>query len=215
MRFLLLFIALTIAVPVHAALVDKGSFTTDTGSGLDWLDLTETDNMSMLDAVAANSGWRLATESEVQGLFAQLFDGYYANDAFGIGYSYSYDGPTYADQIEDILNMQSLFGVSIVEGQTWQYTMGMYLDDGACYGDPCVRLLGARYINSTYHMVYGPDYWPSDSQELNNTYYDINSDAAWGTFLVRSTVVPIPAAAWLFTSALAGLGFFRRRLAAP
>ncbi|MGI9292134.1 MAG: VPLPA-CTERM sorting domain-containing protein [Gammaproteobacteria bacterium] len=33
----------------------------------------------------------------------------------------------------------------------------------------------------------------------------------YGSFLVRTSVVPIPAAAWLFGSALAGLGWLRRR----
>ena len=32
-----------------------------------------------------------------------------------------------------------------------------------------------------------------------------------GTFLVRSSVVPIPAAVWLFGSALAAMGWVRRK----
>lgn len=59
----------------HAAIIDHGTYTTDTVSGLDWLDLTETVNMSYDDVIADGtlSGWRHASQVEVSGFF----------DAFG------------------------------------------------------------------------------------------------------------------------------------
>jgi len=58
-----------------AALIDNGQYTTDTASGLDWLDLTETDGMSF-DAVAAQlgagglfEGWSFASSVQVTTLF--------------------------------------------------------------------------------------------------------------------------------------------------
>ena len=41
-------------------------------------------------------------------------------------------------------------------------------------------------------------------------YDTISSDPKFGTYLVRATV-PVPAAVWLFGSALAGLGWMSRR----
>lgn len=73
MRSLFLLILVFAFGPAHAALVDNGSYTTDSASGPDWLYLSATFDLNINDAQSANSGWRLATETEVQGLFDQLF----------------------------------------------------------------------------------------------------------------------------------------------
>lgn len=59
-----------------AAIIDNGTFTTDTTSGLDWLDLTETVNMTYNDVIAdaAFVGWRYATVAEVT-IFFESFGG--------------------------------------------------------------------------------------------------------------------------------------------
>lgn len=71
---LVTFLALsTGAMPVSAALIDNGSTTTDTDTGLEWLDLTETVGLSYADALASpyvtNDGYRSATSVEVATLF--------------------------------------------------------------------------------------------------------------------------------------------------
>ena len=46
---------------------------------------------------------------------------------------------------------------------------------------------------------------------LNNAFTSSAANATTGSFLVRTSVVPIPAAVWLFGSALAGLGWYKRK----
>ena len=96
-----LLVAATLAViscNAGAALVDNGSYTTDTDQGLDWLDLSETAGVSYTEALAANSDYRLASNTEVEALFATAFDGYY--DTSVNGYSRFRDG-AYADLEEN------------------------------------------------------------------------------------------------------------------
>jgi hypothetical protein len=59
------------SAPALATLLDRGSFTTDTDSGLDWLDVTATAGMSygtVLDSHFPLAGWRYATLDELSGL---------------------------------------------------------------------------------------------------------------------------------------------------
>ena len=74
-------------LPAQAALIDNGTYTSDTESGLDWLDFSETVGLSYTASLAANSGWRLATNPEVTNLVAVAFDGFYETDS--LGYSYA------------------------------------------------------------------------------------------------------------------------------
>ena len=46
MRILFISMFIAFAAPVQAALVDNGTYTTDTASGLDWLDLDQTFGMT-------------------------------------------------------------------------------------------------------------------------------------------------------------------------
>jgi hypothetical protein len=174
--------------PVQAALVDNGLYTTDTVSGLDWLDLSETAGNSYQYADDPNSGWRHATNAEIESIFAQSFDGYFDTEALNTSIS-SYG---YADQNADTAVFIDLFGLDE------QRAIGMYKDE-----DEIVRFMGAQ-DNGNYTVVYGLEY--------SNVYSETSTtSSAIGTWLVRSTVVPIPAAVWLFGSALAGLGWLRRK----
>ena len=56
MRPVIFVLFLICGLPIQAALVDNGSYTSDTVAGLDWLDLDRTFNQSMLQAETANSG---------------------------------------------------------------------------------------------------------------------------------------------------------------
>lgn len=59
------------ATPAYSALIDNDTFTTDTRTGLDWLDLTQTTSLSYDDVesrMALNgglTGWRHASRAEV------------------------------------------------------------------------------------------------------------------------------------------------------
>ena len=57
-------------IPVSATIIDNGDYTTI--NGLDWLDLSATINMSVSDALAANSSYKLATKSMNSSFFNPL-----------------------------------------------------------------------------------------------------------------------------------------------
>lgn len=66
---------LGLSISAHATLIDNGSFTTDPDNGLDWLDLTQTKDMSYnyvssrMGAGGDFAGWRYATGAEVASLW--------------------------------------------------------------------------------------------------------------------------------------------------
>jgi hypothetical protein len=68
-------VALVIASSANATLIDHGTYLTDTITGLDWLDVILSRNMSYLDVSAQFgiggefSGWQYATVNEVEGLW--------------------------------------------------------------------------------------------------------------------------------------------------
>jgi hypothetical protein len=187
---------ISISFNAAAALIDNGSFTTDTTQALDWLDLSATVQMSSAGALAANPGWRLASNAEVESIFWRSFDGYYDS----IGDQSDSDYGSYADQTVDAVNFQSLFGLTYQNGLE-HHSYGLYKDEEDIW-----RLMGA-YVEPDKDIVYGlngnQDYWRTDDRGY----------VARGIYLVRATVVPIPAAFYLFASGLGLLGWFRRRKA--
>ena len=61
----------TCAAPVNAAIISQGSYLTDTASGLDWLDMAPTYNLTFSQVVAelapngALAGWTVASNAQV------------------------------------------------------------------------------------------------------------------------------------------------------
>jgi hypothetical protein len=62
-------LALLVAAPASAVLIDNGSTMIDTGTGLVWLDLTVTLGESVNTALANNPGYFLATDVQVAEMF--------------------------------------------------------------------------------------------------------------------------------------------------
>jgi len=184
-------------VSADAALIDNGNFTTDTATGLDWLDLSVTAGQSYNSAESLNLGWRIATNAEVEVLFAVLFDGYYDTNANNS--SNSADG-TYADQLADINSFSGLFGLtdSCCGGER---AYGRYMDE-----DNILRMMGTfKTDTESSHSVFGLGFVGTyDPNQVG-----INS----GVYMISGAVVPVPAAVWLFGSALGLVGFLRRRTA--
>jgi hypothetical protein len=192
MRYAIVLTVLFVAGTAQAALIDYGSYNSDDVSGLDWLDFSVTLGMNHADALANNSGWRHATEAEVEDLFWQSFDGYYETN--NLHYSSTSDG-AYADQAEDVDIFGGLFGV------TGRRTVGFYEDD-----EGFIRLMGALKSSEYSSAVYGMGY-----DEVYSADY---SSAVVGNYMVRTSMSPVPAAVWLFGSGLGLLGWFRRRTTA-
>jgi len=74
MKLTMLSSLLVFNLSTNAAIIDNGGYTTDTVSGLDWLDVTATINMSYNDVMSNINlngfllGWRYATRNELDGL---------------------------------------------------------------------------------------------------------------------------------------------------
>ena len=162
-------------------IIDNGDYTTDSISGLDWLDLTITRGMSYNQVIAdinfegTLSGWRYATVTELTALISNSQWRTDSNSQL-----WSYLGGTLAIGYADFINgiYGSVINSSVPNAQ-------LYI----------IRSNGNRYFRPL-NSYLDPDF----------------ANEGLGSFLVRETqlsAVPIPATAWLLTSAL--LGFFGLR----
>lgn len=198
MNFLKAFCIIAIVAlsnPVHATLIDNGAFSSDDTTGLDWLDLSISIGQSFNSAETENTGWRYATNAEVEGLFGTMFEGYYSHRSDD--YSFSQDYTHYADLVQDASNWWSLFGGVSAN------SLGMYKDE-----NDIIRTLGVSRYYSTGWFVYGKNYTKDLSDQADN---QLDS---YGTLLVRNTdgfvgQVPEPAMTILFSIGLAGLATSR------
>ena len=187
-----------------ATIVDNGSYTTV--NGVDWLDLTATQDMSYNDVKAqmgiggSLEGWQYATQLQVYSLWNAL------------GGSGSYNGSstennglfaTIAPLFGDLACDNPAFTCTTGEGESL-WIMADEISPGARYwatsgedaGDPS---------NYDYFRISG------------SGNFDDNAVYTAGSALVRTSTlsaVPIPAAVWLFGSGLLGLvGVARRKKA--
>ena len=193
---------------INAAIIDNSSYTTDSRTGLDWLDLTATDGQSF-NAVSARigsggdlEGWTYATMSEFEVFMvsfgATLQSGCLVQETSLCGWSESNNGI--------VMSVLTLMGD--LSGN--RSSLGLLLDD-----------LGIGFPLDTHVAAYlydevGTKYL---TQDYISTYYlsqdDTAGGAGTGSFLVRTSVVPVPAGVWLFGSGLLGLvGIARRKKAA-
>jgi hypothetical protein len=184
----------------HAAIIDNGDFTTDTDTGLDWLDLTKTSNRSYDDISSKLGvgqefeGWRYATQAEVQTLWKNM----------GVT-----NGTNIPIDVSDTVQYEAFIDAVNLLGNTFNEHSDEVYDYGAAglTGDlrnSCCPLLNGMYHNrsSTQTAVYS----------VNNTsVYKYTTQPFLGSYLVSTTLVPIPAAAWLFGSGLIGLVGMQRR----
>lgn len=175
-----------------ASLVDNGNYISDTVTGIDWSDFSRSWNKSYSQAQTDNVGWRHATNAEVTGLFAVLFDGYFDTDP--LGYS-TESGGGYSDQRADVLAFETLFGSKST--YAGQIAYGYYLDE-----NDVMRFMGSRRESG--------DSWVFGNYDF---VYSGAANPDFGSFLVRDlSPIPIPAAIWLFGTALIGLvGLGKRR----
>ena len=193
---------------INAAIIDNSSYTTDSRTGLDWLDLTATDGQSF-NAVSARianggdlEGWTYATMSEFEEFMksfgATLQSGCLVPETSLCGWSESNNGI--------VISVLTLMGD--LSGS--RSSLGLLLDDlDIVFPD------GTHVAAYLYDGDVGTKYL---TQDYISTYYisqnDTDGSAETGSFLVRTSVVPVPAAVWLFGSGLLGLvGIARRKKA--
>lgn len=194
-------------IAAQAALIDLGTYTRDTRSQLEWLDVTATQGLTFDQATTgryAQEGWRAATSAEVRGLFSAELG----------------TAPTFIVQrsFSEALNLARLLGVTFSSNNA---------EGAESVFDP---LLGVQWVTTGYYRdgyrdAFGFEGWglgqvaaygaagtlpgPPDqsSSWLANDRYVLPNQAHpyIGTFLVRS--VPEPASVtllWLSLFAMAG-----------
>jgi hypothetical protein len=175
---------------IAATLIDDGIETIDTGTNLAWLDLTETNGMSVDQSLSAFSSYRVATQAEVMGLFATA----------GL--------PTF-NTTNATLNsaasiLISLLGATFNNGSTIGFQGWSLGTDGLLYNDPFVLLrdVGTTLETTTvYTGSFSPGWRESDFAVLGV-----------GTYLVREVApIPLPGAVGLLMLGLGTLVVVRRR----
>jgi len=173
------------------ACFDNGSTTVDTGTGLEWLDLTETQGLSYNQVLAQTgagglfAGYRFAEAYEVETLF---------DNAGGTG-PYLGSDPSHDAFVPGLL---SLWGVTLADPAA-NLSYFLLADVNTAFDE--------QYYGQLQETFAGDDFARVNTG-LSRDRNDAN--ALFGSALVRN-VVPVPAAVWLFASALAGLGWMGRR----
>lgn len=167
---------------VNATIIDYGDYTTDTVTGLDWLDWDTTDNLAGTEALAKNEGWRYATALEAMALF----------DVFGFEQSYGSSGKVDESYQVSFERFNDLFGTTHGRQSSARSYAQVY--DGG--------LFGLRDDNNG-------TYWVGKGQKPNQYNADARVISA-GIALVRSSVaVPEPSTLAVLALGVLSLGFRR------
>ncbi len=177
---------LVLSTTANAALIDNGTSMIDTSTGLEWLDLTETQGISWNDAEASTyvtvDGYVHATDEQVITLF--LNAGFLTTD--------NMNDPLNDPAAADLL---AFLGCTQFCGTVNATGRGFADWDGTFTTRPNYHTSGLGAGAATTSLL------TSDLDLVDSTA---------GHFLVR--VVPVPAAVWLFGSGLIGLIGIARRM---
>ena len=184
-RFLLAVLASSVVTPASAALVDFGNRTLDTSTGLEWLDLTASSGRSasyvagQFGSGGVFEGYRFATGAEVQAFFASA--------GVSLGTSEANFAPSSV--------LLGLIGVTqslVFSFGTYDAAFGYHVDPGLMPGRISYSFVAATNYGATPDL--GEAFYAFDGSP------DTDANAAFGSWLVRSSQVPEPA-----TGALAAL----------
>jgi hypothetical protein len=181
---------LSVSTLANAQLVDNGDYSTDTISGLDWLDWTKTINYTQAEALDeySVSGWRIATEAEAKGLMLNHF----------MFTMFDENGRVLTDSITDFsaknVQFATLLGATILN-PNFATTEGSH-----------ATIEGVGYFgseNAKDHLRNGD--FPESQGAVG-----LRSNTS-GVALVKASDVSEPSIVALFGLVIAGIGFARRR----
>lgn len=220
-RLLTVALAAAISPASYSAIISHSGYSLDTdtnivtGGGLEWLQWDETDGLSINQAVSTYSsdGWRIATLGEMVGLFNTFFEPNFVavenntrQESIGAAATGLLDTPAYDDFV-------TIFGATFVPASNVE-GLDPYRLTEAHFGtdDNNNGSYGRAQVAGDYQQNNGVDldalawlYGEISTSTLNT------GSSGIGVALVRETsAVPVPAAAWLFGSALAGLMTWRK-----
>jgi len=219
----LMALSCNVSATTIVSIVDHGTYVSDTVTGLDWLDITETAGWSYNQVVGemgsggAFEGWSYATRAQVSTLF----------DAFG-GDS-DYYSNTWSTQnnglLEAIGPLMGDLGCEIrgcTPGDGLSHFITADIATAADEGGkpPGTIEAGEHWSAVVYDYVTPHDTSFEEYVSISQlTEADDYSDLEFGSALIRTSFVtspvPVPASVWLFGSGLLGLvGIAKRKIAA-
>lgn len=193
-----------LAIASHGAvadLIDRGNYTSDTNSGLDWLDLTETAGMSVASALDRNHGWSYANETQVGGLLT----------SFGIQYGFNPGSPF----VLDVTNQQARSFMDLLGETYWtryygpDYVLAGSL--GGFYNSAAGTAGRSTYLCISLGACAAGSF-------VNDSDLSTYTPANVGQFLVRNSLtqpIPEPETYTMMLAGLGLLGFARRRKQSP
>ena len=213
MRLAVLGVAALLSVGVagaNAEFVDHGTYSTDSNTGLDWLDLTQTSGTTF-SAINdgsggwVNNGWRYATGSELSYLFTTYV---------GSGPENGYQGSPYQNALSLVHQLGVIFSFNNSEGirQVYepngptQITVVGRFDDGnpnnlVGIGELTAQMSYSNIATESSRWVVYNDWSP-----------DNNLPVFYGNFLVRVTAaVPEPSTWAMMILGFAGVGYMTYR----
>jgi hypothetical protein len=183
---------LSVSTLANATLIDNGNYTTDTESGLDWLDWTETVDMTQSEALTrfGGAGWRAATETEARGLLGDFFDVDYV---FHGGLRESFLSIEIWNYEVRQISFAQLLGETGVSGGSYSVIEGV----GAFGVD------ALNNGNDAQYLMAGTNESSMGAPNFHAEYI--------GIALVKAAAVSEPATITLFALGFAGIVFARRR----
>jgi hypothetical protein len=169
----------------NATLIDNGDYSTDTQSGLDWLDWTLTTDMTQHDALLhfSRAGWRIATATEAVGLIENHFN-------VVVGATGHAGGSASVILPAKYIEFLSLFGDT--SGGLFAVQSGSTIEGFGLVGS------GGSLVFAGFEGL-----WDFSDIDQYSKYL--------GVALVKDAAVSEPAVIALFALGLVGIGFARRR----
>jgi hypothetical protein len=192
-------VVLLLPMAAIADLIDAGGSTIDSSSGLEWLDMDLTLGHSILEieASAYFGEYRWATESEILGLFEYVYSPRVAGDFVD---RYDADEWALASELIALLGPTGNYLGPYVEGISREVSLGPDM-----YGRP---LFGRGYM---WAIDDGSNEWLSRSPSGACCFYETDSRADIGGWLVRTVQVPEPGTLAILSIGLAAMRLSRRR----
>ena len=202
------------------------------GVTYEWLEMSQTINMSreqveaqLVDPTSNIFGYQYASRAQVESLLLSYmpWDGISGNHGDPVAIS----GALALHNefgITEFTSLSSTVSRDTVDGYSVQYNSFAYIDAMYGVGTECTRSFGTITIGPSCRaqitVRFAPDGTAVEVDQSERRGFDasylypdaINGPSdSLGSFLVRSTVVPVPAALWLFCSALGALGWMHGR----